>query len=103
MAQVPEWRLEGDWFDVCSCNIACPCEFAQTATNGACAGVLAYHVTQGRYGDVALDGLNVLGVVDFTGNVWDGETKVNLGIFVDDRADDRQREAIQMIFGGQAG
>jgi hypothetical protein len=25
--------MRGDWFDVCSCNIACPCEFAQPPTN----------------------------------------------------------------------
>jgi hypothetical protein len=28
MADIPKWTLEGDGFDVCKCNIPCPCEFA---------------------------------------------------------------------------
>ena len=38
----------------------------------------------------------------FKGNVWDG-AKVSMGLFIDERADARQREALQTIFGGQAG
>ena len=33
MADIPNWWLKGDWFDVCSCKMACPCEFAQPPTN----------------------------------------------------------------------
>ena len=40
MAQVPQWHIEGDWFDVCKCNVPCPCEFAQAPTYGDCEGVL---------------------------------------------------------------
>ena len=32
MADIPQWWMRGDWFDVCSCDIACPCEFAQPPT-----------------------------------------------------------------------
>ena len=38
----------------------------------------------------------------FKGNIWDG-AKVSMGLFIDERADARQREALQTIFGGQAG
>jgi hypothetical protein len=31
-AEIPNWKATGDWFDVCKCNIPCPCEFAQTPT-----------------------------------------------------------------------
>ncbi len=24
MAEIPRWWMRGDWFDVCSCNVACP-------------------------------------------------------------------------------
>jgi hypothetical protein len=57
---IPEWKLSGDWFDVCKCSIPCPCEFAQTPTYGDCDGVLAYHIKKGNYGQTTLDGLNVL-------------------------------------------
>ena len=106
MADIPNWWLKGDWFDVCSCDIACPCEFAQSPTNNKCQGILAYHVREGAYGDVRLDGLNVIGVAEFEGNVWAGEDSegiISLGLFLDESADDRQREALQAVFSGQAG
>ncbi len=103
MAAIPNWSLKGDWFDVCKCNIPCPCEFAQAPTFGDCEGILAWHVRDGRFGDVVLDGLNVLALGAFEGNVWAGGVKVKMGMFVDAKADDRQREALMTIFGGKAG
>lgn len=97
------WQADGDWFDVCRCDIPCPCEFAQRPTDNHCEGVLAWHIKRGRYGEVTLDGLNVLAIGAFTGNLWAGEAKVTIGIFIDERADERQREALQTIFSGQAG
>ena len=103
MVSVPQWHLTGDWFDVCKCSIPCPCTFAQTPTYGDCEGVLAWHIREGRYGDVQMDGLSLIGLGAFTGNLWSGETKATMALFLDERADERQREALQMIFGGQAG
>ena len=102
MADIPQWHLAGDWFDVCSCSMPCPCEFAQAPTGNHCQGVLAYHVREGSYGDVSLDGLNVVALGEFEGNVWDG-AKVALGMYVDDRADEAQQQALLAIFGGEAG
>jgi Protein of unknown function (DUF1326) len=68
MADVPQWRLSGDWFDVCNCTIPCPCYFAQAPAFGDCEGTLVWHIGEGRYGQVVLDGLNVLGLGAFTGN-----------------------------------
>src|SRR5262249_38673217 len=95
---IPRWRIVGDWFDVCSCNIPCPCEFAQPPTNNSCEGVLAYHIREGQYGEVALAGLNVVVVAGFSGNAWTGEAQMQAGFFLDARADDQQREALEMIF-----
>ena len=103
MAEVPKWTVKGDWFDTCKCSIPCPCYFAQPPTTGDCDGVLAWHIREGRYGSVPLAGLNVLAVGQFEGNIWEGKNKARMGIFLDERADERQREALQMIFGGRAG
>jgi hypothetical protein len=103
MAEIPRWRLTGDWFDVCSCSIPCPCTFAQAPTDGECNGVLAWHIREGSYGDVMLDGLNIVAVSNFRGNVWAGDTKAVMGTYFDERADERQRAALQSIFGGEAG
>jgi hypothetical protein len=100
---VPKWTASGDWFDVCKCNIPCPCVFAQTPSYGDCDGVMAYHIKKGQYGKVSLDGLNVLALDYFKGNVWSGETKLTIAFFFDERANPQQTEALQMIFSGKAG
>jgi hypothetical protein len=102
MAMVSEWHVAGDWFDVCRCDVPCPCEFAQAPTDNYCQGVLVWHINEGRYGNTPLDGFNVLAVGEFEGNIWAG-AKATMGIYIDERADAAQREALQAIFGGRAG
>jgi hypothetical protein len=98
------WHLAGDWFDVCNCAIPCPCTFAQPPTYGDCEGVLVWHIREGNYGDVRLDDLNVLMLGVFTGNVWAGEhSDAYAAVFLDERADERQRGALGTVFGGEAG
>jgi hypothetical protein len=96
-------EASGDWFDVCKYNTPCPREFAQTTTYGDCDGVLAYHIKKGQYGEVPFVGLNVLALGYFKGNIWAGETKIIISMFFDERANQQQREALQMIFSGKAG
>jgi hypothetical protein len=74
-----------------------------TPTNGQCEGVLAYHLKSGMCGETTLDGLNVIALSYFKGNIWAGETKASMAFFVDERADQQQRHALQMIFTGKAG
>ncbi|RPJ31189.1 MAG: DUF1326 domain-containing protein [Nitrosopumilales archaeon] len=100
---IPNWNLSGDWFDVCKCNIPCPCTFAQTPSYGDCDGVLAYHIKKGQYGEISLDGLNVLALSYFKGNIWSGNTKVDIAVFFDERANKEQRDALNMIFTGKVG
>jgi hypothetical protein len=102
---IPIWKVSGDFFDVCKCNIPCPCEFAQAPTYGDCDGIMAWHIRKGQYGESSLDGLNVLGLDSFTGNIWagGGNTKLTAALFFDEKANEQQREALQMIFSGKAG
>lgn len=100
---IPSWNLSGDWFDVCNCNIPCPCTFAQTPSYGDCDSVLVYHIKRGRYGKVSLDGLNVLALSYFKGNIWGGNTKASIAVFFDERASEEQRDGLNMIFTGKAG
>ena len=100
---IPNWNLKGDWFDVCNCNIPCPCTFAQPPSYGECEGVMAYHINKGQYGETSLDGLNVLILDYFKGNIWAGDTKADLALFFDERAGEEQRKALDMIFTGKAG
>lgn len=100
---IPKWSLLGDWFDVCKCNIPCPCTFAQTPSYGDCDGVLVYHIKKGQYGEISLDELNVLALSYFKGNIWSGNTKADIAVFFDERANKEQRNALNMIFTGKAG
>ena len=100
---VPAWTLTGDWFDVCTCNVPCPCTFAQAPTDNKCTAMFAYRIAEGTFGDTDLGGLNVGAVVRLSGNVWAGETKAVVGLLVDDRADEAQMTALTTIFGGAAG
>lgn len=103
MTDIPHWSMKGDWFDVCNCNIPCPCSFAQAPTGNRCEGVMAYHIREGAYGGVGLDGLNVILVGTFEGNPWAKEAQLSVGMFVDGRADAAQRDALQKVFSGEAG
>ena len=105
IGKIPKWKVIGDWFDVCKCNMPCPCEFAQTPTYGDCEGILAYNIKKGNFGETPLDDLNVILVTYFEGNIWAGndKTKVDLALFFDEKADEKQREALNMIFSGKAG
>lgn len=98
-----EWRIKGDFIDFCKCSVPCPCAWGQAPTEGDCDGMIGYRIREGNYGEVKLDGLNVAGILHFEGNIWDEETRMRAGFILDERADEPQREALQAIFGGQAG
>ncbi len=66
--------------------------------------MLAYHINIGHYGETPLNGLNVIMVGGFKGNIWAGEAKdATAAFFFDERANEKQRQALQMIFMGKAG
>ena len=96
-----EWRIQGDWWDLCNCAIGCPCVFSSPPTLGYCEGVLTWLIRDGSYGDVKLGGLAVVLVIRFEGTVF--EKNRQFGFLIDDRADPAQRDALQTIFLGKAG
>ena len=85
-------------------ELSVPYTFAQTPTYGDSESVLAYHIKKGNCGDTSLVGLNVIGVGYFKGKILAGETKVSVGIFFDELADQQQRDPpLQMIISRKAG
>lgn len=97
----PDWRLTGDWWDLCSCAIGCPCNFGSDPTLGYCEGVLTWLIRDGRFGPVKLGGFAVVLVIRFEGNVM--EKNREFGFLIDERADAAQRDALRRIFTGEAG
>jgi len=101
------WQIRGEYLENCNCDVVCPCLFSakapmtSTPTQGACEVGFGFHVDDGSFGDVSLDGLNVALVARTPGPMADGNWQVAL--YLDDQADDRQRDALQAIFTGSAG
>lgn len=100
--EVPKWRIAGDWIDVCSCNIPCPCSYAQPPTNEICDVVFGYRITDGHFGDTPMKGLHVVIIGGFTGSLWHGD-KMDACVYFDAAANPEQRRALELIFTGQAG
>lgn len=100
-----DWHLRGDWFDVCSCKLPCPCSFAQEPTHGDCLFTLVWHVREGHFGDVRLDGLGVVALGEFAGNMWIGDPDATMKamLYIDAAGDPAQRAALEEIFTGRAG
>ena len=95
------WKIAGSYFEACNCDIACPCIFLRPPTTGNCTLLVAWHIDQGRYGQVDLGGLNVVLAVHSPGHMMEGKWQVAL--YVDERVNQDQRDALTQIFAGQAG
>jgi hypothetical protein len=95
------WKVSGTYFEACNCDVACPCVFTSAPTSGECNALIAWHVEQGRYEDLSLDGLNAALFAHAPGHML--QTKWQVALYLDERADDRQRDALGKIFSGQAG
>lgn len=95
------WTLEVEHAMGCNCNWGCPCSFQAPPTYGTCEAALAYHIVKGSYGETSLDGLNWL-----LAAAWPGPLHERGGrgvVFIDESADDAQREALEAIVTGKAG
>jgi hypothetical protein len=98
-----QWRLKGEFLDFCKCAVPCPCTFGQPPTEGDCEGIIVFRFNEGNYGDVDMGGVKVVALATFEGNIWDPDVKSDMGMIVDEATSDAQREALQILFGGQAG
>jgi len=98
------WRIEGEYFESCNCDLLCPCLLSNAQarpTQGHCDVVLATHIARGSYGSVDLSSLNALQALTTPGEMSKGGG--TLAIYVDSRANDAQRAALESIFNGNAG
>ena len=87
--------------------MVCPCLFSTAApltarpTQGECNVPLVFHIDKGDYNGVALDGLNVAVIAHSPGPMHNGNW--TLAAYFDERADEKQTEALAAIFGGGEG
>jgi Protein of unknown function (DUF1326) len=100
------WAISGSYLEACNCDAICPCRRiggrqGGRSTQGVCMGALSWIVEDGRAGETDLAGLAALLVLrysdDESGSPWD------FFLYVDERGDERQREALVEIFTGRLG
>jgi len=72
MATVTPWRIRGDAFEACNCNVTCPCNFGGDPTQGFCDAIFGLRIQEGHYGNTQLDGLHLVLYFRMPGNIFHG-------------------------------
>jgi hypothetical protein len=92
---VEDFELDGTAVFQCQCTAhACPCQKNGAPNHGTCESADFVHIRTGRYGRLRLDGLNAVVV----GNLLDKTaTRLYATIYIDQKADSVQREALTAI------
>ncbi len=96
MLEPAAWDISGLYFEACNCDLVCPCYSAQPPTYGFCEGNCAWHVQRGHYGEVRLDGLNVIMAQRCEGFMRENPWRA--WFYLDNQADAEQYEALRRIF-----
>ncbi|AHC82014.1 MULTISPECIES: DUF1326 domain-containing protein [Pseudomonas] len=94
-----DWRLRGAGVDLCNCDYGCPCQFNALPTHGTCEAAVGYHIEEGYFDEVSLAGLNVACTFAWPGPIHEGGGQCQA--FIDERANDAQRQALLTILSGQ--
>ena len=105
-AGLEPWRLAGTYLESCNCDAICPCRTiggrgGGRSTYGICEGALSWVIEEGHAGEVDFAGLAVVLALryddDEEGSPW------SFFLYLDERGDERQREALAEIFTGRLG
>ena len=100
------WRIAGSYVESCNCDPVCPCRRIDgqpggRSTHGVCMGTLSWILEEGHVDDLDLSGLAVAMAISYSddeeGSPW---TWV---LFLDERATEEQRRALQDVFTGALG
>lgn len=102
MAQ-EKWKISGDYFESCNCDVICGCLIQSPPSRGRCDAALAFHIAEGTYGQTSLSGLNSVLVVSFPGPGKMRDGNWTAALYVDNQASKEQQEALSNIFSGKAG
>jgi hypothetical protein len=103
---IGSWSVSGSYFEACNCTAICPCRVVGDrpggrSTHGTCRFVLSWQVREGQADGLSLDGLGVVMAGEYDDDEPSSPWTVSL--YVDERADDEQLQALSDIFLGRAG
>jgi len=97
------WSIEGTYFETCSCELMCPCNFSfdHGATYDYCRVTLVFSIRDGAIEGTDVSGRTLALIADTPKVMTEGNWRV--GIFVDDGTTEEQMEKLTGVFGGQMG
>ena len=96
------WNAKGTVLVACNCDYGCPCNFNAPPSTGDCEGGWMWHIEEGSFGDVQLDGLTLALFADWPGAIHEGNGQAVA--YYDERADEGQRDALEKLArGGEGG
>ena len=102
----PEYEIEGSYYEVCNCEAICPCRTQNgvstgLSTYGVCDFLLSWRIESGQAGDIDLAGRKVCMAGSYNddeaGRPW------RVIIYIDDGADEAQRDVLASIYQGKRG
>jgi hypothetical protein len=93
------WEFTGRELVNCTCEYGCNCQFNALPDKGHCHAVAAIQIDSGKHGDTPLDGLKIAAVFKWPGPIHEGNGEALA--FVEERADEQQRDALLKIMTGQ--
>ena len=103
---MPDWKLAGTYLEACNCEAICPCRRiggrdGGRSTHGVCLGALSWKIGFGYADGIELGDLGVVLASRYSddepGSPW------TYFLYVDERGDEGQREALAEIFTGRRG
>src|SRR4029077_20388387 len=97
------WKLDGSYFETCSCDVMCPCtaSLALGATKDRCNATLVFHIKRGEVEGVDVSGLTVAAIADTPKVMSDGDWR--LGVVIDEAASEEQADKLGSVFSGALG
>ena len=99
-----EWRIKGELFMNCSCEVFCPCVVSlgqHPPTKGYCQTWMGIAIDEGHFEGEPLDGINIGLLIDIPGMMGEGNWKV--AVYVDDIATQKAYNGLLQILSGAAG
>jgi hypothetical protein len=97
------WKLQGTYFETCSCEVVCPCTASLSlgADYDRCRVTLVFNVAEGDVDGTDVGGLTVAAVADTPKIMTEGNWR--LGVYIDAQASEDQAAKLGAVFGGALG
>jgi hypothetical protein len=100
------YHVGGTYLESCNCDAICPCRRVDgrpggRSSHGICEGALSWRIEGGEADGVDLSGLAAVLAVHYSDD--EPRSPWDYALFVDERGDEAQREALRRLFSGELG